>query len=99
MIEPGTDISADINSLSSGEFIRKGEDYIVGKRVYGMHPDTGVVFPKSGPGFVNVDRAQHQLFKLLNSVPYENAMKFARNKPGLTQDKIDAVLKLWEKCK
>ncbi|VAW59107.1 hypothetical protein MNBD_GAMMA11-2930 [hydrothermal vent metagenome] len=88
IIEPGLDVSADINSLNTGNFKRKGEDYIVGKRVYGMHPDTGTVFPKSGPGFTNVDRSQHQLLKQLNSGSYEKAMEFAKNKPGLDQKKL-----------
>lgn len=99
MIDPDLDISTDIDSLNSGNFIRKGEDYIVGERIYGMHSDTGTIFPKSGPGFIKVDRVQHQLLKQLNSGSYENAMKFAKNKPGLTQEKIDAILKLWRKCK
>lgn len=99
MIEPGVDISADLDALNSDNFIRKGEDYLVGERIYGIHPDTGTVFPKSGPGLVNVDRAQHQLLKQLNSGSYENAMKFSKNIPGLTKDKINTILKLWEKCK
>jgi len=99
VIDPDVDISSDIDALNSGNFIRKGEDYVVGKRIYGMHPDTGRIFPKSGPGFIDIDRAQHQLLKELNSGAYENAMKFAKNKPGLTQEKIDEILKLWRKCK
>jgi hypothetical protein len=99
MIDPDTDISGDLKALESGSFTRKGEDYIVGGRTYGMHPDTGTVYPKSGPGIVKVDRAQHQLLKKLNSGSYDDAMKFAKNMPGLDQKKVDDVLKLWKKCK
>lgn len=99
MIEPDVDISSDIKAFNSGDFIRKGEDYIVGKRIYGMHPDTGSVFPKSGLGIVSVSRAQHQLLKALNSGSYANAMLFAKNNPGLTKEQIETVLQLWSKCK
>ncbi|MCP4695934.1 MAG: hypothetical protein GY862_03650 [Gammaproteobacteria bacterium] len=99
MIDPDIDITPDLDALKKGDFVREGEDCIVGKRRYGYHPDIGTVYPKSGPGFVTVDRAQHQLFKQLNSGSFEDAMKFAKNKPGLTQEKIDRVLTIWRKCK
>lgn len=98
MVDPDTDISDDLKALESGDFTRKGEDYVVGGRTYGVE-ESGTVYPKSGPGIVKVDRAQHQLLKRLNSASYDDAMKFAKNMPGLDQKKVSEVLKLWKKCK
>lgn len=99
MTDPDLDIGPDIDKINAGDFIQEGEDYIVGERRYGMHPDTGTVFPKSGPGLVNVDRAQHKLLKQLNSGTFDDAMNFAKHAPGLDQAKIDQVLEIWKKCK
>lgn len=99
MLDPDVDISSDLDALNRGDFTREGEDYIVGQRRYGYHPDTGTVFPKTGPGTIQVSRAQHQLLKQLNSNSYEAAMKFAKHFPGLDQKDIEQVLEIWEKCK
>jgi hypothetical protein len=101
MLDPAVDVAADMAEMNAGNFTRAGEDIVVNGRTYGWHPDTGVTFPKSGPGVVQLDRNQHQFIKMLNSGSMEDAMKFANNKPGLAgqTDKINAVLNLWKKCK
>lgn len=98
-VDPDVDIGSDLNSLNEGRFLRDGEDYIVGERRYGYHPDTGTVFPKAGRGIVNMDRAQHQLLKTLNSGSLEDAMQFAKHLPGLSDAKVKDVLSLWRKCR
>lgn len=99
MVDPDTDIGPDLKALNDGKFVREGEDYLVGVRRYGYHPDTGTVFPKSGPGIVNMDRAQHQLLKKLNSGSLQDAIQFAKHLPGLDDAKVKDVLSLWRKCK
>lgn len=99
MFDPDVDVSGDIPAMNAGNFTRAGEDIVVNGRTYGWHPETGTTYPKSGPGIVKMDRAQHQLLKQLNTAPFENAMKFAKNMPGLDPKKIEAVMKLWKKCK
>lgn len=99
MFDPDVDVSGDIPAMNAGNFTRSGPDIIVNGRTYEMHPESGTTFPKSGPGVVQMDRGQHQLLKQLNSGPLANAMKFAEKFPGLTKDKVDAVMKLWRKCK
>lgn len=99
MLDPDVDVAGDLRAMEAGNFTRTGNDIAVNGRVYEMHPETGTVFPKSGRGVVQMDRAQHQLLKRLNSGSFENAMKFADNFPGLDRSKIDAVLNLWRKCK
>ena len=101
MLDPAVDVNADMAAMNAGNFTRAGEDILVNGRTYGWHPDTGVTFPKSGPGVVQLDRNQHQFIKMLNGGSMEDAMKFANNKPGLAGQtaKIQAVLNLWNKCK
>lgn len=99
MLDPDLNPADDVAAMNSGNFTRSGEDIIVNGRTYGMHGDTGTVFPKSGPGIHNVDRAQHQLLKQLGTQTYDNAMKFARNFPGLDDAKAKQVLDIWGMCK
>ena len=99
MIDPEIDVSEDLAKISRGQYEMVGEDILVNGRTYGFHVETGTTYPKSGPGITNVDRAQHQLIKQLNTQPFENAMKFAENFPGLDEEKIAQVLEIWRKCK
>ncbi|MFY1714039.1 hypothetical protein J3366_21445 [Tritonibacter mobilis] len=99
MIDPEIDVSEDLAKISRGQYEMVGEDILVNGRTYGFHVETGTTYPKSGPGITNVDRAQHQLIKQLNTQPFENAMKFAENFPSLDEEKIAQVLEIWRKCK
>lgn len=99
MFDPSVDVSGDIAAMNAGNFTRVGEDIIVNGRTYGWHPNTGVTFPKSGPGIVPLNRLEHGLIKNLNSDGLNAAINQARRTPGLTQEMIDKVLDLWGKCK
>lgn len=99
MLDPDVNAADDIAAMNTGNFSKAGDDIVVNGRTYGQHADTGTVYPKSGPGVHQVDRAQHQLLKQLNSQSFENAMKFADNFPGLDRAKVDQVLSIWRKCK
>ncbi len=98
MLDPDVDVAGDLDAMKSGNFTRSGNDIMVNGRTYEMHGETGTIFPKSGPGVVQMDRGQHQFLKMLNSGSLENAMKFANNFPGLDPDKVEEVLELWKKC-
>lgn len=97
MFEPSVDVAGDMAQLNAGNFTKAGEDLIVNGRTYGWHPDTGTTFPKSGPGIVSVDRAEHKFLKELNSKGLEGARKFGEN--TLSSDKMKRVLDLWKLCK
>jgi hypothetical protein len=84
--------------MNAGNFTRAGEDIIVNGRTYGWHPDTGVTFPKSGAGIVQLNRVEHGLIMNLNSNGLESATVQARRTPGMTQAMIDKVVDLWGKC-
>lgn len=99
MIDPDLDIGPDLDALARGDFVRDGEDLVVGNRRYGHHPDTGSVYPKSGPGIVQMDRAQYKLLKQLNDYPVDKALAWAKQVPGLDDHKIRHTLELWKKCR
>lgn len=99
MMDPDVDVTADISAINRGDFVRNSPDLVVGQRTYGYHPETGTLYPKSGPGIIPMGREQHQFLKQLNSGTYENALKFAKNMPNMDQNKIEQVLKVWRKCK
>ncbi|WP_437838186.1 PAAR-like domain-containing protein [Sorangium sp. So ce1153] len=99
MLDPDVDVKADFDKIGKGDFVKQGDNIIVNGRTYGYHADTGTTYPISGPGVVDMDRAQHQLLKQLNSKSLDDAMKFAANFPGLDEAKIKQVLELWKKCK
>ena len=99
MLDPDVSSADDMAAMNAGNFVQKGEDIVVNGRTYGMHGDTGTIFPKSGPGIHQMDRGQHQLLKQLNGQPFDKAMKFAEHFPGLDDAKVEKVLQLWRKCK
>jgi hypothetical protein len=101
MIDPdyAEAINQDLSLLKDGKYIRDGENFIVGERIYGAHIENGMgtVYPKSGPGLVQMDRAQHSFIKMLNNKGEAEAIYWA-DKQQLSQKKLDEVLKLWKKC-
>lgn len=99
VVDPDIDVDADLAKIRAGDFKQSGNDMIVNGRTYGIHSDTGRTYPISGPGVTNLDRAEHQFLKQLNSQNFDNAMKFADNFPGLDADNIKRVLHIWRKCK
>jgi hypothetical protein len=98
MLDPSVDVGADMDALNGGSFTRNGEDFIVNGRTYGQHPETGRMFPKSGSGTHQLDRAEHGFLKLLNEKGQEYAENFARNQ-GVPEEKMRRVLELWSRCR
>jgi hypothetical protein len=98
MFDPSVNVADDMAQMNAGNFTRVGEDIVVNGRTYGWHPDTGVTFPKSGPGIVQFNRLEHGLIKNLNSRGLDAALNQAGRTPGMTQEMIDKVLNLWRKC-
>lgn len=65
IILPGTDVAGDIADIKAGHATWNPETqrYEVNGRTYGMELPKGTLFPDSGEGFVNLDRAQYQILK------------------------------------
>ena len=66
IVLPGTDVAADLADISAGRgtWIPKSNRYEVNGREYLVEP-TGTVIPASGPGFVNLSRAEYKVLKQL----------------------------------
>ena len=97
--EISPDVRNEISEIRSGKIPRQSGTYTVNGRTYGAHGKA--LFPQSGPGFINLNRFQHQFLKQLNSSGYDGGMKFSESlqKKGLmTQEEINKVLEIWRKC-
>ena len=108
MIDPDSKaaIDQDISNIVAGKVSPKGDNFHVNGRTYGFHSDKtssnyGTIFPRSGPGLVDLDRAQTKYLGMLNSNP-EGAAKMKRGMLDngiMSEDKFDEVEKLQRKCK
>ena len=102
MIDPdyAGQVKTDVGQIQQGNVTPSNGTYTVNGSTYGFHDN--ILYPQSGPGFVDFSRPQVQLNGQLNTNTFDNAMKFAdalRNKGIISQEQIDQVLRLWKKCK
>ncbi len=98
MFDNTVDVASDMAEMNAGNFTPAGDNVVVNGRTYGMHAETGRTYPISGPGIHQFSRGEHQFLKKLNEVGREGAMQFGRNLPGLSDEAMDRVLRLWEMC-
>ncbi|MCY1409327.1 hypothetical protein D9M71_246740 [compost metagenome] len=92
-------VRQDIQAIQSGSVPRVGGTWTVNGRVYGLHGQS--LHPISGPGLMNLSRAQHHTLKMLNSGGYRAGMQFAENlisRGLMTRGELDAALEIWKKC-
>jgi hypothetical protein len=97
--EVESQVKREIGQIQRGEVPKVNGEWTINGRTYGQHNNS--IFPKSGTGFTNLSRMEHQFLKQLNGKSYADAMKAAenlRNKGILTQEQIDKVLEIWKKC-
>lgn len=99
MFDPNVDFSQDLIELEKGNFKFDGDNLIVNGRTYGMHSETGTIYPISGPGLIPFDSVEHKFVKDLNTMGYEQAIRKASFTPGMTKEKVEKVLSVWRKCK
>ncbi len=66
VIEPGVDVAGDVAAINAGLAKNVGENLVVNGRTYGVHPDTGRLFPISGPGFHQLNRGAHKALGIFN---------------------------------
>lgn len=67
VILPGTDVTGDIADIKAGNATWNAEtqQYEVNGRTYGMETPLGTLYPVSGDGFVNLNRAEYQMLKMM----------------------------------
>ena len=59
------DIAADVAEINAGRATRLPNDDIqtTSGRIYGTHPDSPAVFPRSGPGTVSLTQAEFEIYR------------------------------------
>lgn len=67
IVLPGTDVAGDIADIKAGNATWNAEtqQYEVNGRTYGMETPLGTLYPVSGDGFVNLNRAEYQMLKTM----------------------------------
>ncbi|VVS94184.1 FG-GAP-like repeat-containing protein [Desulfoluna spongiiphila] len=93
VIEPGVDVASDVASINKGLAQKIGDKFIVNGRTYGMHD--GTLYPISGPGFHQLDRAAFKALGVFNKFGNTSKANQIINNMGLSQDAISSALKAW----
>ncbi|MDH3976782.1 MAG: hypothetical protein OEV42_21175, partial [Deltaproteobacteria bacterium] len=93
VIEPGVDVTADVAAINKGLAKKSGDKFVINGRTYGMHD--GTLFPVSGSGFHQLDRASFKALGVLNK--FGNTAKANKiiNNMGLSDDAVNTALKVW----
>ena len=61
MIEPWVDVQRDMDEMMAGNGIVDVHHATISihGRFWGYHPETGRLYPRSGPGFISMNQAQY----------------------------------------
>ena len=94
VIEPGVDVAADVAAINKGLAQKIKDKFMINGRTYGMHD--GRLFPISGNGFHQLDRASFKALGVLNKFGNTTKANQIFNKMGLSDDAVNAALKAWE---
>ncbi|MNV10945.1 hypothetical protein D3C71_1014890 [compost metagenome] len=64
VVKGGYDIAKDVNDLNSGKgvLLPNGDVMVPSGRIWGTHPDRASMFPKEGPGIVQLSRAEFRVY-------------------------------------
>lgn len=93
---PGVDVNADVAAIRRGEATRSGETLSVNGRNYGVHPETGRLYPKSGDGLFELDRGAYKALGVLNKfgdTPQAHSILDRMHDVGAPQ--VEAALNAW----
>lgn len=95
-------IKRDLNKINEGNFIDLGGNMVkVGDNTYGYHGADSVIFPVSGPDFIQLSRSEHKYLKALNTEgSIEGAERRVGRDPSISAEDKKRVSKIWEtRCK
>nr|WP_319392652.1 RHS repeat-associated core domain-containing protein [uncultured Desulfobacter sp.] len=93
VIEPGVDVASDVAAINKGLAQKIGDKFVVKGRTYGMHD--GTLYPVSGAGFHQLDRAAFKALGVLNKFGNTSKANQIINNMGLSDDAVKAALKAW----
>jgi hypothetical protein len=101
MIDPDAakSVNKELDDIIAGKVVKDGDTWIAKSgRTYGEHG--GTLFPKEGPGIVNLSRGEHKYLTRLNSVGEEAAaFELDRMNSDLTPEQRERVKQMYRKCK
>ena len=66
VINPSVNVSEDVAAINTGRAIRVGNTYQINGRLYGVHSETGRLFPISGNGLDQLNRASFKALGVFN---------------------------------
>ncbi|WP_112141140.1 hypothetical protein [Glycomyces dulcitolivorans] len=101
IVLPGTDVAGDIADIKAGNATWNPDTqrYEVNGRIYGMEMPSGTLFPVSGDGFVNLNRAEYQVLKEMMGTngDLDQARQNISRNPYLNQPGVwDAALDVFQ---
>jgi hypothetical protein len=98
------DIAGDIAEINAGKAVKlpNGNIQTSSGRIYGTHPDSPAVFPRSGPGTVSLTQAEFEIYRQMvesggltgNARRAFEGMSRARN-GGLSADSEQKLIELF----
>ena len=94
MIESWVDVQADVEAINRGLVERLGETYTVHGRTYGFYQ--GRLFPKSGTGFIQLNKSEYRLLGIYNT--YGDTPAAAHeigHMRGITRQERERALRVW----
>lgn len=99
MIEPWVDVQQDLDEIMAGNGvvdIHHATVWIHG-RLWGYHPETGRVYPKSGRGFISMNQAQYgalRVYARYNGINALSERELALSE-HLSEDDIALARRVW----
>ncbi|MEX1027803.1 MAG: hypothetical protein WD049_07325, partial [Candidatus Paceibacterota bacterium] len=90
IIRPGVNVADDVAAINAGRAVRVGNETHVNGRVYGIHSETGRLFPIRGDGFVPLTRNEFKAVGVLRTFADDlpRAESILRRMHGMTDADI-----------
>lgn len=96
VIEPGVDVAADVRAINAGQATRlPNNEILTNQRVYGIHAETGRLFPIEGVGFHQLSRQEYNTLGVLNKLGDTARTHLILSNMGVTLEEKQRVLDLW----
>jgi|GEM_PF-6123835 len=97
MIDSTVDVDADVEAIRNGKATRNGDQFSVNNRTYGVHADTGKLYPVSGDGFTTLDRGGYKALGVYNVFGNTDKANDILDKMKINPDQRQKALGVWEK--
>lgn len=100
VIEPTVDVTGDVAAINAGQaeyFVDSNGvgNFAINSRIYGVHSDTGTLYPISGVGFHQLDRGAFKALGVYNKFGDTPRATEILNNMGINSEQRDAALNAW----